>query len=364
MKILQLIQKPQLRGAEIFASQLSNHLLNADNEVKMISLLPGDAEIPYKGELFRLDRPHRKRFFDFKGWSHMAKVIRKFDPDLVQANAGDTLKFAVLSKLVFRWKAPIVFRNASTISLYIKSTWVLLFNRFLFQFVDHIVSVSVHSKMDCLKLFPFVKNKVSVIHTGIETNKHPVNSVAKNYLLHVGGFSFEKNHEGLLRIFNQLRKTRPELELWLVGDGILRNRIKKKAKEEPNLASSVKFLGYRKDVIPIMKAAKALLLPSIIEGFPGVILEAFYWRVPVVAYNVGGVSEALRHKETGWLIDEEKEEDFVQAVQEILMDIELVEKVKENAFQVVNTHFRNENIAKEFINVYQTVLSRQNGLLS
>jgi hypothetical protein len=162
LKILQLIQKPQLRGAEMFACQLANHLVEAGNQGLLISLLPGTAELPFKGKHIKLERPLTKRFFDWQGWKQLAWEIKSFQPNVVQANAGDTLKYAVLSKLFFRWKAPIVFRNASIISRYIKSPMVKWWNAWLFNHVDFVVSVTEESRRDFLKLFPFIQGSIGL----------------------------------------------------------------------------------------------------------------------------------------------------------------------------------------------------------
>ena len=52
----------------------------------------------------------------------------------------------------------------------------------------------------------------------------------------------------------------------------------------------------------MLSGAKALVMPSKIEGLPAVILEAMYCRIPVIAYEVGGIGEVLQRKETGWAV--------------------------------------------------------------
>jgi hypothetical protein len=111
MKILQLIQRPQFRGAELFATQLGNGLINRGHECLLVTLFEGDADLPFTGRLIKLDRPGKKRFFDWDGWKALARIVAEEKPDLIQANAGDTLKFAVFSKLFFGWSTPVVFRN-------------------------------------------------------------------------------------------------------------------------------------------------------------------------------------------------------------------------------------------------------------
>jgi hypothetical protein len=132
MKLLFIIQKQQLRGAEIFASQLGSHLLAGGHKVVIVSLYSGEAQLPFTGKFIHLHANPAKRFFDPTSWKLLSGIIKKESPDLVQANAGDTLKYAVFSKLLYRWKQPIVFRNASMISLYIQSWWVKKFNGLFF----------------------------------------------------------------------------------------------------------------------------------------------------------------------------------------------------------------------------------------
>jgi glycosyltransferase involved in cell wall biosynthesis len=352
LKILQIIQKPQLRGVEIFTCQLSNHLIAIGHEVTVLSVYPGDAILPFKGKLKTLNRPLSLRRMDFKGWKLLAKYISKENPDIVQANAGDTLKYAALSKLIFRWKAPIIFRNASVVSAYIRSAPVLLYNRILYKQVSHVISVSHHSKNDLEKLFPFLENKTTVIPIGVELHDANISTPDINYILHVGGFTFEKNHEGLLRIFSSLLAENPNLELWLIGNGPLRTQLEAKV-NFLNLSSKVRFLGAKMNVTELMKSAKVLVLPSIIEGLPAVILEAFSQKTPVVAYDVGGISEVLT-EETGWLVNAGDEPKFAKAVIETMNPSE--SKIRTgNAYTLVKESFQNLNIASRFLSVYNRI---------
>jgi L-malate glycosyltransferase len=352
LKILQLIQKPQLRGAEIFAGQLAAHLQEMGHEVLIISLQKGNQMPVTTARHIALNRATGQRLFDFSGWRHLAKIIRDFQPDVVQANAGDTLKYAVLSKWIFSWKAPIVFRNASMISSYMKSAAVKFWNKLLFRKVNHIVSVTEKSKEDILTLFPFMQDRIDVIPVGIETVPHTTGETTRRHLLHVGGFTFEKNHTGLLRIAKLLQAT--DLELLLAGDGPLRKAAERQASQLG--LKKVRFLGNHAHVPELMKKARVLLLPSLIEGLPAVIIEAMYYRVPVVAYDVGGISEVITNGLTGWLVKAGDEEEFANAVMKVLqMDKENLHPVLAAAYHRVVSRFDNRVIAKRFEDVYGRV---------
>ena len=122
MKIIQLIQKPQLRGAEIFACQLSSHLQEMGNEVLVVTIFEGDSELPFSGKIIELNLKPKYRFFDLKGWKEFHRIIKEFKPDVIQANAADTLKFASSSKRIFKWSVPIIFRNANKMGDFINSS--------------------------------------------------------------------------------------------------------------------------------------------------------------------------------------------------------------------------------------------------
>ncbi|GIV35630.1 MAG: hypothetical protein KatS3mg032_0009 [Cyclobacteriaceae bacterium] len=365
MKILQLIQKPQLRGAEVFACQLSNQLLQAGHEVLMFSLFPGDSPLPFAGKHIPLHRPPGNRFFDYRGWKLLAQCIYDFKPDVVQANAGDTLKYAVLSKLLFRWKAPVVFRNGSVMSRYIQSPVVKAWNAFLMRNVTYVVSVSDESSMDLVKLFPFMQNRIRTIPIGIDLPALPSTTTkTKSYIVHIGGFTFEKNHTRLLHIFKRLHERHPELSLWLVGDGPLRKMIEQQT-AEMGLSSVVKFLGIQNDVMPLLQSAKILVLPSVIEGLPGVILEAMYCKIPVVAYAVGGVPEVVKNRVTGWLVQAGDEAGFVNAVNEVLqLDAGKLTEITDRAHQQVVSGFNNKAITKKFVEVYLELAGVTNNTVS
>jgi glycosyltransferase involved in cell wall biosynthesis len=352
--IFQLIQKFQLRGAEMFAAQLSTHLTELGHQVYLISLFPGQSDLPFSGEKMSLNRPIAKRWTDYRGWQELAQLIEKHQPDVIQCNAGDTLKFAVLSQKIFRWQTPIIARNASMVSLYIKNPITKWINQKLYQNTALIVSVSENSKKDLNALFPETTSKTRVIPVGIEINplqetEWKGGKAAQHHIIHVGGFSFEKNHERLLPIFKQFLALQPDTHLHLLGEGPKKKAIEQLA-VEMNLQDKITFYGWVSNPMDYIAKADVLVLPSIIEGLPGVILEAMYCKVPVVAYNVGGISEVVDNSVTGFLVPQKEEAIFVTAMHNAL--IENNEVLVNNAFELVKEKYSNVKIAKQFEMVY------------
>ena len=367
MKVLHLIQKSQLRGAEIFASQLAGHINQTGNKAIIISIFPGTADLPFQGTISSLDGNLKGRFIDIKAWKKLADIIRAEKPDVIQANAGDTLKYAVFSKIIYRWSQPIVFRNASTISLYIRTWLQRKWNSFLFHFAERIISVSDTSATDFSKLFPEYKHKIITIPIGIEHETLPPEmnnkEIKQPYLngrgpriIHVGGFTFEKNHSGLVEIFELIVAQNPSATLYLVGDGPLKQEMEQIVKLK-NLQSNIKFCGFQKNAIDYIRQADVLILPSIIEGLPGVILEAFYCKVPVVAYDVGGIKEILKNNETGRLVQKGDKQAFAREVLNATLNTTQNKMLINNAYQLVLSDYLNTKIARKFVGVYESLVS-------
>jgi glycosyltransferase involved in cell wall biosynthesis len=361
LKIIQLIQKPQLRGAEIFACQLSNHLLEKGIEVLVVSIFKGDSNLPFKGELLELNRPISKRFTDITGWKEFSKIVKSFKPDIIQANAADTLKFAVSSKFIFSWNTPIIFRNANKMGDFIDSKFKWALNKFYISKLDYVISVSKECEKDFIKTFQYPLEKIRTVYIGVEESEghnkpDDLREIMEKGKLvtHIGSFVPEKNQSGLIDIFKQILGKNPDAQLLLIGKGKLENEMKQKVLSL-NLQNNVHFLGYRNDVLDILYYSHAFVLPSFIEGLPAVILEAMYCETPVVAYNVGGIGEVVISDKTGWLVAKNDQDSFVKSLLEIMTEQPKIEEHISRAKLMVSQNFMNTIIADRFLDCYKYV---------
>jgi L-malate glycosyltransferase len=368
MKIFQVIQRPQLRGAETFACQLGNHLIRSGDDCIIVSVLQGGVRPDFNGRWIALDRDAKLKKFDFRAWKKFADLVHREKPDLIQANASDTLKFVVFSKVFFGWKTRVVYRNANKISDFIDSKLKYLFNKFLVDRVDFVISVSEMCRKDFIETFSYSASRISVGTIGIEPR-----SVGKvpddldhiyrrgRVCVNIGGMVPEKNQKALLKMFNVLLTNDPTLQLIILGEGKLKAQLVDYA-AQLSISDNVHIPGHRKDVLEILGGASVFLLPSLIEGLPASILEAQYCRVPVVTYGVGGIGEIIHHEVTGWLIRKNDEESFIEAVEKVLDEKNSahVNDIREKAFQMVMSDYKNESVARNFRQLYEKVIGTAN----
>lgn len=102
---------------------------------------------------------------------------------------------------------------------------------------------------------------------------------------HIGRFDRVKNQSFVLKIFNEVKKTKSDSVLVLVGDGVLKNEIKERV-IEMGLNDSVIFTGVRSDVPDLLQAMDCFVFPSLYEGLGIVAIEAQATGLPCVVSDV------------------------------------------------------------------------------
>jgi glycosyltransferase involved in cell wall biosynthesis len=112
----------------------------------------------------------------------------------------------------------------------------------------------------------------------------------------VGRLALEKDHATFIRLIAALRQERPDVRGVVIGDGELRARLETIA-AGLGLGRLITFTGARTDARTLMAGLDALVLTSLSEGFPNVLLEAAFLGVPSVATNLAGNPDVLHFEE-------------------------------------------------------------------
>jgi glycosyltransferase involved in cell wall biosynthesis len=122
-------------------------------------------------------------------------------------------------------------------------------------------------------------------------------------LLYVGRLAPVKNHTLLFKAFRLALLSRPDLRLWMVGDGSERKALEQLA-SELNILSQVTFWGQQMDVAPFFSAADVFIMSSMSEGLPMSVLQAFSLGIPAIVTDVGGMAEIVRLSQGGLSVPE------------------------------------------------------------
>ncbi len=138
--------------------------------------------------------------------------------------------------------------------------------------------------------------------------------------LFVGRLDVQKGLPTLIDAAERVGAERPDWRLVLVGDGPERPWLEKRIAGNPALVEHVRWLGRRDDVPALLKTADALVLPSLFEGMPNVVLEAMAARRAVVATAVEGTEDLVVPGRTGWLVPPRDPEALARALLEAAAD--------------------------------------------
>jgi len=125
-----------------------------------------------------------------------------------------------------------------------------------------------------------------------------------------------------LEALRRLREHRPRAVLIVVGDGPERGALEE-AVQSMGLGDAVKFLGARPEAGQFLVAADVVILTSVSEGIPLVLIEAMAANLPVVATSVGGVPEVVVHESTGLLVENGNDLELGDALTKLADDPEL-----------------------------------------
>jgi glycosyltransferase involved in cell wall biosynthesis len=177
-------------------------------------------------------------------------------------------------------------------------------------------------------------------------------------LLTVARFTKQKGHSVLLHALSALgdRITVP-YQLLLVGDGPEREAIESQV-EALGLHGQVRFLGEREDVADLLCAADLVILPSLFEGLPLVVLEAMSAATAVVATRIGGTTEALG-EDHAWLAEPGDAESLAICLADALEDGGKRQAIAEHLHTRFNDQFTASRMAAETVAVYRSLLPLQ-----
>lgn len=183
-----------------------------------------------------------------------------------------------------------------------------------------------------------------------------VNKDAMVFMI-VGRLEHVKGHHVAIKAFASFLEKVQNSYLLIVGSGSSEDVLKDQV-HELDLETSVFFLGNRKDAATLYELADVTILPSLSESFPLVLLESARAKIPVIASDVGGVSELISKEGLSWKTPAGNVQTLVKqmhAAHDAKASGDL-QSIGEKFHSHASTQFSLENFAKNVYNVYNELL--------
>ena len=289
-------------------------------------------------------------YFIIKSSLYIKKFLKSNQIDLVYSNTSTLIspsiaaKFAGISSIFHIHEIP----NGNPI-------YSRFITAFLNVFPREIICVS-KSVYDFWILNGLKKSKAKIIYNGFNI-KNPKSKTLSNHKIvftSVSRIIPYKGHLLMIRIFEMLCKKNKNIYLQIVGDTLpeyqkyldeLHLDIKRRG-----LNNKIKFLGFRKDVIPILDNSNFFIhTPLSPDPFPTVIFEAIMCKTPVITNNLGGAYEILDEGNNGLIIKNDFIEESVEKIFSYLENKKLQKKNTEKAFNYVCDNFSKEQFKRKIL---------------
>ncbi|NQT50205.1 glycosyltransferase family 4 protein [Candidatus Kuenenbacteria bacterium] len=231
----------------------------------------------------------------------------------------------------------------------------------------HVIAVSNSTKLDIVKHLNIKSKKISVVYEGVDESFRKIDDygiinktkkqfgITKPYLFYVGVWRSHKNIEGLVKAFDLLKK-KYKLDYQLVLGG-REDLHYTKVREIINCSpfkQDIITTGYvQKSELPILyNAAELFVLPSFIEGFGLICIEAQACGTPVVSTNTSSMPEVLG--DSALFFDPKDENEMADKIHQILSNQNLKQKLITKGFYNV-TRFSWKKCALETLRIYKQI---------
>ncbi len=331
-RIALVIYSLGMGGAEKVVSDLSFQFAK-QHDVTLILFDSRYMHYPYAGELVDIDCPSKSGF--------IAKVLNFLDRARHLYNIFHTKQFDIIISVMEHASFPAILASRKTIAAnhcnpkrnFSKFDW--LFARWLYPRAKKVIAVSkagmaIFQEQIGLQNLGCLYNPVNLKRIRALAEEHPAIHMDSAYIVAAGRLRPEKNFASLIRAYAKA-KALQYFHLLILGEGperpILESLIK-----ELGLEQQVRLPGFMPNPHPYIVSARCLVLPSLHEGFPVILLEALGLGTPVIATDCEtGPREIIQHEHNGLLVPVDNTLALSAAIDRLCLDETFYQQLKSHA---------------------------------
>lgn len=182
--------------------------------------------------------------------------------------------------------------------------------------------------------------KVELIYNGVSTEniiKKKPNQ--KKYIITIANLAPRKGHIEYLQIIENIIKDFPEINFLFLGYDNLNGKFQKLI-EKKSISSNVTYLGFKENIGEYLSNSIFFVLPSLYgEGCPTSILEAFKYKLPVIAYEIDGIPEIVKNDFDGILVDQINKNSLENAIKVLLENPEKIKIMGQRGYEKLKKNY-------------------------
>lgn len=353
MRILHIITNTELGGAQRVCIDLANSAMKEGFKVAVASAQGGYLWESLPEGILQYPIPTLVKpinpIKDIRAYTSIKKIIQKFEPAIIHLHSS---KVGILGRLAsIGSKAKIIYTIHGFDSIRLQHRKFLPLERIFQKLTDYIVPVSKYDYENLINE-KITKNLITIPNGVVKPKEKkylPNNERFKDkkIILTIARISPPKRLDIFISVAGQFDPNK-YLFIWVGGST---HKTLDELHTEYKIPENVIITGHLTDANFYLHICDIFVLFSDYEGLPMTILEAMAQSKPIIASNVGGISELVT-KENGYLIQTEKE--AVNAIKKTIDNPELLESMGKASYTLWEKNFSLESMWKKYKTVYES----------
>jgi len=376
--VLYIITKLELGGAQKVCLSLLNGINQSSDQRAL--LLSGNTgplvqDVQNNKHVFLLDSFKREVgiktiFLEIKSFFSIIRIIKKLKkkyPDIIihthSTKAGIMGRWAAFFAGIKKRMHTVHGFGFNEYQSTLRWYFIYILEYLTSLITTHYVCVSKKDQLEGVKRFPNFKQKSSLIRAAVAWDTFFLPAKQTNFfdtqksftIGTIACFKPQKNIFDLLKAFKQThQKVAPiQLNLEIIGDGEQRPHIEAWIKNN-NLTSAITLLGWQHDVRQWLHSWNLFVLSSLWEGLPCAVIEARLSKIPVIAYNVGGINEVVFNNKNGFIIKPGDWQTLANKISHLITNPNLYKQTC--LYPDDLSDFNNKNMIKKHLDLYHKLV--------
>lgn len=303
---------------------------------------------------------------DFNAILNIRKILKENAVSIFHSHDFKSNFYGLLASINLPIKR-VTTAHGSTRDSMMKRAYLFWDERFVYKFFDKIVAVSQNTGIELEKRHVRSK-KIEIIQNGLDPTsiekekdrtgfEKPLNIPKGHKVVAIIGRLYpDKGHQYFLYAFSKVYQKYPSIKALIFGEGPAEDKIAKQI-HDLKLDNRVSLCGVRSDMKNVYKQIDFLVIPSLREGLPYVLLEAMASKVPILATSVGDIPLLIENGVTGYLVSPGESEGLEKGMIDLLSNPTKAREMAKKAYRVVLEKFSADRMVRNTEKLYMSLLN-------
>lgn len=367
LQITHIISSLAIGGAQQLLLELSLEMTARGHDVRVIGLRSGTMAKEFRGQGIPVDELALRGMVSVPTFLQLVSRLQRQRPEIVHTHLGRADNYGRVAAKIAR--VPVIVSTVHNVEAWKSRFFLRWIDAWTSTFADRLIACSgrvaehlreLHVSMEKVVV---VKNGIHLRHWTEKPDPAAAGAIRRElgagqneFVVGViGRLETQKGHSYLFQAIAALKDEIPDLRLWVIGEGSLRESLERLA-GELGLSSKITLTGVRRDMRSVYAALDLVVMPSLWEGLPITLLEAMACQRPILATTVGGIPEVITDEKNGLLIPPKNVPALIVALKRCHRERQFTQSLANAAFETVTNEFSIDHNAQKLLALYEELV--------